>query len=75
MQEAGGEGKKKDKARQSPSDSSLGAFWSTVVEDLFLSSHERKYLGFQLFSLVLPFLGYHFAPLAPVTPMHYSCHS
>lgn len=35
----------------------LEAFWSTVVEsDLFASSNERKYLGFQLFSILLPHL-------------------
>lgn len=36
----------------------LEAFWSTVVDrDLVQSSHERKYLAFTLFQLVLPHLG------------------
>jgi len=42
-----------------PGPGQLEAFWSGVVEgDLFLSSHERKFLGFQLFTLLLPFLGW-----------------
>lgn len=42
----------------SPGGGQLEAFWRIVVEeDLFASSHERKYLGFQLFTLLLPFLG------------------
>ena len=36
----------------------LEALWQTVIEDdLFQSpSHERKYLGFQLFTILLPHL-------------------
>jgi DNA polymerase phi len=35
----------------------LETFWATVVEgDLFTSSNERKYLGFQLFTILLPHL-------------------
>lgn len=35
----------------------LEALWGTVVEgDLFASSNERKYLGFQLFTILLPHL-------------------
>lgn len=35
----------------------LEAFWAMVVEgDLFASSNERKYLGFQLFTILLPHL-------------------
>lgn len=35
----------------------LEGFWATVVEgDLFTSSNERKYLGFQLFTILLPHL-------------------
>jgi hypothetical protein len=35
----------------------LGALWGTVVEqELFTSSHERKYLGFLLFRILLPHL-------------------
>ena len=41
-----------------PGAGQLETFWRVVVEqDLFASSHERKYLGFQLFTLLLPFLG------------------
>lgn len=41
-----------------PGTGQLEALWLTVVEgDLFASSHERKFLGFQLFTLLLPFLG------------------
>lgn len=37
----------------------LQAFWGTVVEgELFASSLERKYLGFELFTSLLPHLGY-----------------
>lgn len=40
----------------------LEALWGTVVEgDLFASSNERKYLGFQLFTILLPHLTW--APL------------
>ena len=35
----------------------LETFWATVVEgDLLTSSNERKYLGFQLFTILLPHL-------------------
>ena len=34
----------------------LEALWTVVVQDLFTSSHERKALGFQLFTILLPFL-------------------
>ena len=35
----------------------METFWATVVEgDLFTSSNERKYLGFQLFTILLPHL-------------------
>ena len=35
----------------------LGALWGSVVErELFVSSHERKYLGFMLFRILLPHL-------------------
>ncbi|DBB02081.1 TPA: DNA-directed DNA polymerase [Trebouxia sp. C0004] len=34
----------------------LEALWTIVVQDLFTSSHERKALGFQLFTILLPFL-------------------
>ena len=34
----------------------LEALWTLVVQDLFTSSHERKALGFQLFTILLPFL-------------------
>lgn len=41
-----------------PSGPALEAFWSTVVDgDLVQSSHERKYLAFTLFLLLLPHLG------------------
>ncbi len=32
----------------------LETLWTTVVQDLFTSSHERKALGFQLFTILLP---------------------
>lgn len=41
-----------------PAGAPLDAFWSVVVEgDLVQSSHERKYLAFTLFLLLLPHLG------------------
>ena len=37
----------------------LEALWSIVMEaEMFTSSHERKALGLQLFSLLLPYLRY-----------------
>lgn len=40
-----------------PDNSHLEALWSIVVEgELFASSHERKALGLQLFSVLLPHL-------------------
>lgn len=45
------------RANTSPKLAQLEAFWGLVVEDeLFTSSHERKYLGFMLFAIVLPHL-------------------
>lgn len=32
----------------------LEALWRTVVQDLLASSHERKSLAFQLFTILLP---------------------
>ena len=32
----------------------LEALWTVVVQDVFTSSHERKALGFQLFTILLP---------------------
>ena len=32
----------------------LEALWTVIVQDLFTSSHERKALGFQLFTTLLP---------------------
>ena len=41
-----------------PAAAALESFWSCVVEgDLVPSSHERKYLAFTLFGLVLPHMG------------------
>ncbi len=46
----------------------LEALWGTVVEgDLFSSSNERKYLGFQLFTIILPHLR-HEPPLTGTQP-------
>lgn len=40
-----------------PRTAELGALWGLVVErELFQSSHERKYLGFTLFGILLPHL-------------------
>ena len=41
-----------------PAAATLEAFWSCVVDgDLVQSSHERKYLAFTLFLILLPHLG------------------
>lgn len=40
-----------------PRTAELGVLWGSVVEtELFASSHERKYLGFMLFAVLLPHL-------------------
>ena len=57
-----------DKAKQAgvAGPGQLEALWQTVVEgDLFQSaSHERKHLGFQLFSILLPHLRFPALPHA-----------
>ena len=47
--EAGSEGSK-----AAAEDGQLEALWTGVVDSLFQSSHERKALGFQLFTILLP---------------------
>ena len=43
--------------RATPDAEHLRALWDIVAEgDLFTSSHERRYLGFQLFTILLPYL-------------------
>lgn len=43
--------------RATPDAEHLRALWDIVAEgDLFTSSHERRYLGFQLFTILLPHL-------------------
>ena len=43
--------------RAAPDAEHLRALWDIVAEgDLFTSSHERRYLGFQLFTILLPHL-------------------
>ena len=43
--------------RATPDAEHLRALWDIVAEgDLFTSSHERRYQGFQLFTILLPFL-------------------
>lgn len=39
-----------------PSAAEVGALWGWVEGHLFTNSHERKYLAFQLFGLILPSL-------------------
>lgn len=51
--EAGGDGSK-----ASADDAQLESLWSGLVESLFQSSHERKALAFQLFTILLPNLRY-----------------
>jgi hypothetical protein len=44
--------------RGRPGEGQVEALWGVVVEgDLLHSSHERKYLAFTLFNLLLPYLG------------------
>ena len=51
--EAGGEG-----GKASADDTQLESLWTGVVESLLQSSHERKALAFQLFTILLPNLRY-----------------
>jgi hypothetical protein len=45
-------------ARGRPGDGQVEALWSVVVEEeLLTSSPERKHLAFNLFTLLLPYLG------------------
>ncbi|KAK9903496.1 hypothetical protein WJX75_007153 [Coccomyxa subellipsoidea] len=46
-----------------PSVAELGALWDWVESHLFTNSHERKYLAFQLFGLILPSLRAEHVPL------------
>ncbi|GAB4814705.1 hypothetical protein N2152v2_001751 [Parachlorella kessleri] len=51
----------------------LEALWGSVVErELFVSSHERKYLGFMLFRILLPHLKSEHIPLV-FTPNFLRC--
>lgn len=47
-----------EKEKLHPESRNVANFWRMFVEDeLLCSSNERKFLGFQLFNILLPFLG------------------